>query len=252
MPTYPSFDGVEIFYDSIGTGPAVLLIHGATSDSQMNWVARGIPQALEASGRRAITMDCRGHGRSAKPHDPAAYVGDSMALDASGLLDHLGVDSVDVVAYSMGSRIAARLAVLDGRVRSLVLGGCGDGDAGGATAAWFVDLLEVDDPAVLDAPGRDLWAFIDSRGCDRMALAAMARAHIDGVDRIEVDDITVPTLFLTGVDDHMPGEVGPLLERLPGARWVRVPGDHYTAPDDPAFLGAIVGFLGEVAAAQTT
>jgi pimeloyl-ACP methyl ester carboxylesterase len=66
MPTFPSFDGTEIYYESPGQGPAVLLVHGATTDSQRNWVEPGISAGLAAAGRRVVLMDCRGHGRSAK------------------------------------------------------------------------------------------------------------------------------------------------------------------------------------------
>ncbi|HEV2370034.1 MAG TPA: alpha/beta hydrolase [Acidimicrobiales bacterium] len=246
MARFASFDGTEIFYEASGSGPPVVLIHGAISDSRRGWVDRGIPDELETAGYQVVMFDLRGHGRSDKPHQPDAYAGDALALDAQQLLDHLGLDAAHVVAYSLGSRIAARLAVLDGRVRSLVLGGCGDADAGGPTSAWFAGVMEAEDLASLDPAGQAMRAEVASRGGDRLALAAMARARVGGEDRIDVEGITVPTLFLTGVDDHLPGEVGPLLERLPGGRWVKVPGDHFTAPGDPGFLNAIVDFLSQV------
>ena len=251
MPTLASFDGAEIFYEVRGDGPPVLLIHGAITDSERNWIDRGIVDGLQTAGRQVVMFDCRGHGRSAKPHDPGAYAGDAMAVDAQRLLDSLRLTKVDVVSYSMGARVAARLAALDGRVRSLVLGGCGDSDAGGQMALVFAGLLEAEDPAALDEASQALRAFVELRGADRQALAAWARAKSDERDRVEVDGITVPTLFLTGVDDEVPGRVEPLLKRLPGARWVRVPGDHFTAPDVPAFLEAIVDFLNEVAPLPT-
>ena len=67
----------------------------------------GAPLAcsMRLSGRyRVIALDQRGHGRSSKPHDPAAY-GREMALDVVRLLDHLGVSR------------CARRRLLDGRAR---------------------------------------------------------------------------------------------------------------------------------------
>lgn len=54
-------------------------------------------------------MDCRGHGRSAWGDLPITY--DQMAIDAIGLLDHLGIEHTDVVGWSDGAIIALNLAI---------------------------------------------------------------------------------------------------------------------------------------------
>jgi pimeloyl-ACP methyl ester carboxylesterase len=243
LATFASFDGTEIFYSSEGYGSAVLLIHGSFTDSERSWVARGITAELQARGHQVVMMDCRGHGRSAKPHDPVAYAGDTMANDARALLDHLDLQAVQVVGYSMGSRVAARLAVLDQRVHSLVLGGCGDADAGGPVAGTFAEVLEAEDTGQLDAGSRMMRDQLDHYGADRVAMAALCRAYASGEERMVITGIKVPTLFLTGIDDRLPGEVAPLVDGVPGSQWVQVPGDHFTALDDPGFLSAIVEFL---------
>ena len=74
---------------------------------------------------RVITLDARGHGRSGKPHDPSAYDGLAMVHDVQRLLDHLSLDSIDMIGYSMGSLVTASLLVNEPRVRSGVLGGVG-------------------------------------------------------------------------------------------------------------------------------
>src|ERR1700722_17086264 len=102
---FESFDGVGIAYVTAGSGPDVLLLHGFAADYPANWVAPGVVDALVGAGRRVIGFDARGHGQSDKPHDPAAYDNDAMTRDARGLLDHLGVERVDVVGYSMGALV---------------------------------------------------------------------------------------------------------------------------------------------------
>ncbi|MGH9121305.1 MAG: alpha/beta fold hydrolase, partial [Acidimicrobiales bacterium] len=82
MPTFASFDNTKIFYDSCGQGSAVVLIHGAMSDSRRGWVERNVPSALEVAGHQVVMFDLRGHGRSDKPHQPDAYAGDALAIDA--------------------------------------------------------------------------------------------------------------------------------------------------------------------------
>jgi len=109
MERFASFDGVQIAYTVVGSGPDVLLIHGFASDQHGNWVAPGVRDSIAATGRRVIAYDARGHGRSDKPHDVAAYENNAMVRDAQALLDLLDVTAVDVVGYSMGSIVSTRL-----------------------------------------------------------------------------------------------------------------------------------------------
>ena len=120
-------DGVEIAYLDEGEGQPTLLIHGFGSNADVNWVSTSWVRDLQAAGRRVIALDNRGHGKSGKPHDPAAYDPRIMAEDARRLLDHLRIERADVIGYSMGARIAANLALAHPeRVRRAVFGGLGD------------------------------------------------------------------------------------------------------------------------------
>jgi len=114
-------------------------LHGFAADHHANWVTPGIVNALTGAERQVIATDARGHGRSGKPHDPASYDGDSMVLDAQAVLDHLGVTEVDVVGYSMGAMVAARLVSVDPRARSVVLGGVASNVCVEATAREAAD-----------------------------------------------------------------------------------------------------------------
>lgn len=60
----------------------------------------GVTAALAGAGRRVILADRRGSGQSARPHDPAAYVGNVCARDGSCQLDHLELDCTDLGSYS--------------------------------------------------------------------------------------------------------------------------------------------------------
>src|SRR5437016_4213727 len=110
MPTL-DVSGVAINYIVEGNGSPVVLIHGFASSLQGNWRGPGIVDALTRSSHRVIALDCRGHGQSGKPHDPAAYNGTAMADDVIALIDHLGVTQTDLIGYSMGGFLAASLLV---------------------------------------------------------------------------------------------------------------------------------------------
>ena len=251
MPTFTAPDGLDLTYDVEGGGPPVLLHHGFAADADANWVRPGIFAALVASGRRVIAVDARGHGRSAKPHDPAAYKGPVMARDVSALLDHLAIDEVDVVGYSMGGLVTALLLADEPRLRSAVLGGVGARlilrKGPPMPAAEIAAALEAEDPSTVSgAVPRAFRAFADSTGADRLALAAIQRAGL--APRPDLSKVRVPVLVIVGDRDVLVGDPAELTGAIPGARSVVVSGDHLSAVYDPRFTAEVIGFLDEVRA----
>jgi pimeloyl-ACP methyl ester carboxylesterase len=249
MQHFSSFDGTSIAYLDAGEGRPVLLLHGFAADHQANWVAPGVVDALVRAGHRVIAPDARGHGGSAKPTEPARYADDAMVRDARALLDHLSVGEIDVVGYSMGSLVAARLVPVEPRSRSLVLGGFGEGLAGErrrANRGVVADALLADDPSNIHDPiAHAFRQFADWTGADRRALAAIQRAPLPK-DPTRLGAINVPTLVLAGDRDVLVGSAQGLADRIPGATVRIVSGDHLTAVNDPAFRTAIVEFLAEL------
>lgn len=117
MPFAP-VNGTEIYYELHGSGPHVLFAHGQGGNHLSWW--QQLP--VFAKHYTCITFDHRAFGRSPDA-DGKGRTG--FGADAIGLLDHIGVDDVRVVAHSMGGRAATALATRDpkNRVRALVLGG---------------------------------------------------------------------------------------------------------------------------------
>jgi pimeloyl-ACP methyl ester carboxylesterase len=107
----------QIFYREQGTGEPLLLIHGWPASSNY-W--EGVMGPL-AERRRVIAIDLKGFGQSDKPDIPAYRMVD-LADDVNRVLDHLGINSTDVVAHSMGGMVAYCLALRHpARVRHLVV-----------------------------------------------------------------------------------------------------------------------------------
>lgn len=257
LARFRSFDGRELAYLDAGPpgGPLALLLHGFASSHDETWVARGVVAALAAAGRRVVAPDARGHGRSARPHDAAAYGDHAMERDVGALLDHLGVEAgaggaatVDVVGYSMGSVVAACWAGGDRRVRSVVLGGVGDHIADGSRAAVrgrLARYLAVEDPSTIrNGFLRSLRREWEAKGCDCRALAAVDEAGQDDPTPAQLAALgAVPVLVLTGADDSLVGSPSALADRIPGARARTVPGDHPDATASPEFAAAVVEFV---------
>src|SRR5262245_33663713 len=117
-------NGVKIRYVTEGSGEAVVLIHGWMGDSSM-WGRDlfGNTKLKHADGFQLIALDCRGHGKSDKPHDIDKY-GPEMAADVVRLLDHLKIEKAHLIGYSSGSFIAGTVAATQPqRVLSIVYAG---------------------------------------------------------------------------------------------------------------------------------
>jgi pimeloyl-ACP methyl ester carboxylesterase len=99
-----------------GAGPPLLLVHGLMITGEM------FEPVLDhfAARHRVIVPDLRGHGRSRAL--PPPYTVERLARDLADLLNHIGVDTVDVLGYSNGGAVVQQF-VLDhpGRCHRLVL-----------------------------------------------------------------------------------------------------------------------------------
>ncbi len=246
-------DGVRIVYDVWNADGAtrpvpVVLHHGFAADAHTNWVVPGIVEALVEDGRMVFALDARGHGRSDKPHDPAAYGHQVMSRDVSALLDHETLVRVDLAGYSMGGYVTAITAVRrEPRLRSVVIGGIGAGALGGPgihREAIAAGLLAADVSLVEDRTARQFRRFAEATGADRHALAAIMRAPFSPVG--DLGQVNVPALIAVGADDPLAVGPGALAEAIPGARLVLTPGDHLGAPGQPEYAAAIVEFLRSV------
>ncbi len=98
-------NGLDIYYEKAGAGPALVLIHALPFDHNL-WLY----QVERFSSRfTTIAMDLRGWGRSAKPH--TAFSLNDMGNDILGVLAdaNIGAGAV-VLGCSIGSKLALMLA----------------------------------------------------------------------------------------------------------------------------------------------
>jgi non-heme chloroperoxidase len=89
---------INLHYEDYGSGAPVILIHGYPLSGRA-W-DKQVPPLL-AAGRRVITYDRRGAGKSSQP--AAGYDWDTFAADLAALIDGLGLDGVTLVGHSMGT-----------------------------------------------------------------------------------------------------------------------------------------------------
>ena len=130
---FPARDGVELAYREIGEGRPLVLLHGFTG-SGLQWVSHGHAAAIASSGHRVILPDMRGHGDSARPHDPEAFPPDVLADDTLALIDQLGLDDYDLGGYSLGGTAVVRTLARGARPGRAIVAGQGLGVITGTTS----------------------------------------------------------------------------------------------------------------------
>ncbi|MBM3529854.1 MAG: alpha/beta hydrolase [Alphaproteobacteria bacterium] len=247
----PSFQNgpVEIAYLDEGAGDPILLVHGFASNKEVNWVHPGWIATLTGAGYRAIALDNRGHGASAKLYAPAEYHTNLMAGDVHALIRHLGLGRAHVMGYSMGARISAFLALEHpDAVQSLVLGGLGMHLIDGVgLPSSIADALEAPSLAdVTDPQGRTFRAFADQTRSDRRALAACIRGTRQTLTREQAASIRAPVLVAVGSKDTVAGSAEDLAATIPGARVLTIPNrDHMLAVGDKVFKAGALEFFEE-------
>ena len=245
MPDFDS-DGVRLHYELAGPdhGDPIVLVHGFCSHYALNWVGTRWQETLTRAGRLVLGLDCRGHGHSEKPHDPAAYARRTMADDVIGLLDHLDIADADYLGYSMGSRIGLEAVIAHpDRLSRAVLGGIGRWGGGGRS-----DLIARrmrGDETVNDPAAEMFYQFAAERPIND--LEALACCILGPQPRLTPDQlaaISVPVAIMAGDQDLIAQGARELAEQIAGASFVSITGrNHMNAVPARQFKEAALDFL---------
>jgi 2-succinyl-6-hydroxy-2,4-cyclohexadiene-1-carboxylate synthase len=242
----------------------LLALHGFTGSGR-TWDALAAALAPDVE---VVAPDLPGHGANL-PDDETAYALDRTAGDLWEMLDRRGVARAHVLGYSMGGRVALRVALArPERVRSLVLVSASPGIADDAARAarvasdralaadverdgvpTFVDRWERlplwESQAALPADVRD-GLRAERLRCDARGLARSLRFAGAGVDAPLHDRLAslhVPTLAIAGaLDAKYAAIAGELARLMPDVRAEIVEGaGHAVHLERPAELARMVG-----------
>ena len=197
-------NGVKIYYEDHGHGPAILMSHGYSATCRM-WDAQ---IAAFAPRHRIIVWDMRGHGETGDPEDPAAYSEALTVADMAALLRHCRIERAVIAGLSLGGymSLAFHLAHPE-MVRALMLFDTGPGfKKDEARAKWNETAhqraanLEAKGLAALNSSDEvKLTRHRDASGLARAARGMLAQEN----DRViqSLDKVSVPTLVLVGAND---------------------------------------------------
>ncbi len=218
-----AIDGVNIYYETYGSGPPVLVLHGGLAALEtMHYQISDL-----AADHLMIAPDSRGHGRSTDAPGPLHY--DQMADDMVALLDRLHIARADVVGWSDGGIIGLDLALRHPeRVRRLVTIGANFDVAGlvdpHPTALSGPMIATLGDFYRRISPTPDHWPVF----YDKVTSMWAREPHFAPADLARIG---APVLVIAGEHDAIRREHTDALARaIPGARELIVAGADHTAP----------------------
>lgn len=226
---YVSANGIDIAYESVGAGPPMVMLHGATSTAREDWSAQ-VPSFRRAF--RLFLIDARGHGRTR--WDAAdGFDKEMLVADLLGFVDALGLATFHVAAFSMGAMTALTFATrYPERLRTALI--CGIDIQREPRARVAARLM---DPARINRDEPEWAAQLERRhgpvqgeGAWRRLLPAIAAdvAEQELLSSVELRQARVPTLLVYGDRDiFVPVDHAAAIHRqLPDSRL-------FIAPDCP-------------------
>jgi pimeloyl-ACP methyl ester carboxylesterase len=254
---------VEVHEPAEGTDAGlrpVLLLHGFSSSSKLNWGDTGWISTLQAAGRRVITVDLPGHGRSASPEDLDSYSPSRIRADLLQVVSDAGARPVregdpssglDVIGYSLGSRLAWEFGATQPElVHRLVLGGPNKEDPLAsfdlvAAQRYLADGTPIEDGSTAGLlkmaqllPSNDLFALLS-------LIEAIKGEPFDPAEAVP----HMPMLLVAGDKDERAATMPDLAELATHsggmAEQLLVPGrNHSNVVTSRMFKDAVVAFLG--------
>jgi pimeloyl-ACP methyl ester carboxylesterase len=262
--SYADVNGITLYYEEHGSGQPLVLLHGGYGTGEMY----GAIMPSLASGRRVITVDLQGHGRTADVDRPLRF--QTMGDDIAALIRHLGLGQgasrvqADVMGYSLGAGAALRTAIQHpDLVRRLVIVSHPVRHDG-----WFPESLAGFDqmgPAFAEAMKQSPLYEIYSRVAPRVEdwpvlvdkMGTMLRQDYDW--SAEVEKITAPVMLVYGdADSVRPAHIAEFYALLGGglrdANWdgsarpvsrlaILPSHTHYDIFFSPDLTSAVIPFL---------
>ena len=226
---YVPVNGLEMYYETHGSGEPLVLLHGA----YMTVVLMGDLVAALAESRQVIAVEFQGHGHTADIDRPFSY--EQFVDDATAVMGHLGIERADVYGYSLGGGVALQVGLRHpGRVRKLVIASASSGSDG--LYPEVVGEIENITPELFDGtPWRDAY---NRTAPDPSAFPTLVE-KLKQLDLTPfdwpIDELAAPALILIGDSDGTRLEHAvEMFRRLGGG----VFGD--LAPDLPASQLAIL------------
>jgi 3-oxoadipate enol-lactonase len=250
-------DDAEIFYDVVGSGPPVVLLHPFPVHHE-SW----LPSAKFLSTRYRLVMpDLRGHGESGLGNGPATM--EKHAADVARVMSDAGVERAPIVGVSIGGyaifefwrRFRERVSALvlcdtkapadnndarNGRLQAA------DDVLQRGTEPFFEGILKkvLGDTTRRSRPDLVEGALRMMRKMSAEDVAGVQRGMAERADSVAIlKTINVPTLIIAGDEDLMTGipEAELMKQNIAGSQMkVIAKAGHYSLWEQPEEVGRVL------------
>ncbi len=241
---FNSFDHTKLYYEDLGKGDAVVLLHGFINSSK-NWLNGKLPELLIANGYRVIIPDLRGNGNSDKPHNLAAYTNGAEIKDVIALMQHLHIKRYHIVGYSRGAILTARLITkYKENILSATLGGMGPDFTNPEWPKRKIFAEAFAGKSHLYPETKDAIAWARKIGADTLCLSLQQYAQpctsIKALSKLKCK-----VLIIAGDEDLDNGDPHELAKLIPRSTLFIIKGNHNQSHSSPSFAEAVVQFIGD-------
>jgi len=218
--TYATVNGLQLYYETHGTGRPLVLLHGGLMTIDLNFGP--LLEPLAAS-RQVIAVEFQGHGHTADTDRPMTI--NALADDVVALLDHLGVAEADLFGYSLGGLVSYAIALgAPARVGRLIAASANPRRPPGRESTPIDDRM----PTQADFQAmRDAYVAVapDPAHFEEAAARTSAMVHEFRGLTDELRSLQAPTMLIFGDRDFSPmPDVMELFELVPNAQLAVLPG----------------------------
>jgi pimeloyl-ACP methyl ester carboxylesterase len=119
MSEFVDSNGIKIAYDIQGSGPALVLLHGA-GRTKKDWHTAGYVGRLEKDFS-VVTIDLRGCGESNSAHQVEDFSIDHLTSDVQTVVEACEIETYSIWGYSLGGNIGRYLAARTNQVQALAI-----------------------------------------------------------------------------------------------------------------------------------
>ena len=245
--------GVNIYYESHGEGPVILLSHGYSATAAM-WTGQIAPLSKT---HKLVLWDMRGHGQSDYPADQAEYSEEKTVADMAAILDAVGAKTAIIGGLSLGGYMSLAFnATHPERVRALLIIDTGPGfkkdearEGWNQNARRTADRYEKDGLGLLGSGSaeRATARHRDATGLARAGRGMLTQKNARVIESLP--NIKVPSLVVVGEKDTpFLAASDYMTAKIPGAEKAIIPNAGHAANiDNPAaFNAALESFLAKL------
>jgi len=236
---YVTVNGVRLYYESYGKGPALLIMHG--NDGSI--VSMSCQIAYFARNHQVIAVDTRGRGKSDDGNERFTF--EQQADDFAKLLDRIGIAKADLLGHSDGGIIALEMGMHHPAKVNRIVAASPNLRPDGLVMELLTNMQQGLAYVKAKIATND-----KSENWNRLKLQIEQDLDEPNIAPKELHAIQAPVLLVSAAQDLIkPEHIQEIFHNLPQAQLLIVPDTiHQTVPTAPRFNAEAARFLDGVRA----